>query len=244
MIHSKYTKTFIATVVATSLNTALAQKSVGHLPEIVVYSEQNHSLNSSQIVNQDKMKKTPATNGNITDYLRDNPHVRYANSDQDGFQRGEIKPENISINGADSNQTAYFMDNVNVNNELSIDSDIFDSAMQVIPSINHTQAYFFDANMLSKVEVQDSNISASLGGFMGGAVVAKTKQYDGNVVDENFDPLYDYEKGGYGDSQLTQQNIHYSTEYALEPFSWGNTNHSIYAQGIPQVCESHFHPTL
>lgn len=38
---------------------------------------------------------------------------------------------------------------------------------------------FFDATMLSKVEVQDSNISASLGGFMGGAVIAKTKQYSG-----------------------------------------------------------------
>lgn len=51
--------------------------------------------------------------------------------------------------------------------------------MQVVPGISHTQAYFFDATMLSKVEVQDSNISASLGGFMGGAVIAKTKQYSG-----------------------------------------------------------------
>ncbi|VEH68718.1 TonB-dependent receptor [Rodentibacter pneumotropicus] len=51
--------------------------------------------------------------------------------------------------------------------------------MQVVPGISHTQAYFFDASTLSKVEVHDSNISASLGGFMGGAVVAKTKQYNG-----------------------------------------------------------------
>ncbi|NBI13050.1 TonB-dependent receptor plug domain-containing protein [[Haemophilus] felis] len=418
MNHSALNKTLIATLIATILSPALAEKSTTMLPEIVVYGEQNQALTSSQSVNQDKMKKTPTTNGNITDYLRDNPHVRYETSDQDGFQRGEIKPENISINGADSNQTAYFVDNVNVNNELSIDSEIFDGAMQVLPGISHTQAYFFDANMLSKVEVQDSNVSASLGGFMGGAVVAKTKQYDGkdrlrlkyrttrsnwaslnedasskqilervrpgldgsadlqprykkqtfsltaekgltdnlgvvfgfsrrdsniaqyrligfdkeaklhlenhtrrsdnlllnvnwqindnnrlelstrysnymekkysqtnidsnvkdyhtaygatlawirsfnsgvwtntlaydkfqdkrksqsnevetvNVEDENNDPLYDYEKGGYGDSQLTQQNIHYSTEYALEPFSWGNTNHSISVGGLYQA---------
>lgn len=149
------------------------------MPEIVVYGDNNKSLSSVKTLSSDEISKTPTSNGNITDYLRSNPHIRYENSDQDGFQRGEIKPENISINGADPNQTAYFVDNVNINNELTADSDIFDGSMQVVPGISHTQAYFFDASMLSKVEVQDSNISASLGGFMGGAVIAKTKQYSG-----------------------------------------------------------------
>ncbi|KIG23718.1 TonB-dependent receptor plug domain-containing protein [Haemophilus influenzae] len=149
------------------------------LPEIVVYGDNNKSLSSVKTLSSDEISKTPTSNGNITDYLRSNPHIRYENSDQNGFQRGEIKPENISINGADPNQTAYFVDNVNINNDLAIDSSVFDGAMQVVPGISHTQAYFFDATMLSKVEVQDSNISASLGGFMGGAVIAKTKQYSG-----------------------------------------------------------------
>ncbi len=149
------------------------------LPEIVVYGDNNKSLSSVKTLSSDEISKTPTSNGNITDYLRSNPHIRYENSDQNGFQRGEIKPENISINGADPNQTAYFVDNVNINNDLAIDSSIFDGAMQVVPGISHTQAYFFDATMLSKVEIQDSNISASLGGFMGGAVIAKTKQYSG-----------------------------------------------------------------
>ena len=149
------------------------------LPEIVVYGDNNKSLSSVKTLSSDEISKTPTSNGNITDYLRSNPHIRYENSDQNGFQRGEIKPENISINGADPNQTAYFVDNVNINNDLAIDNSIFDGAMQVVPGISHTQAYFFHATMLSKVEVQDSNISASLGGFMGGAVIAKTKQYSG-----------------------------------------------------------------
>ncbi|AVI96681.1 TonB-dependent Receptor Plug Domain protein [Haemophilus influenzae] len=144
-----------------------------------MYGDNNKSLSSVKTLSSDEISKTPTSNGNITDYLRSNPHIRYENSDQNGFQRGEIKPENISINGADPNQTAYFVDNVNINNELTADSDIFDGSMQVVPGISHTQAYFFDATMLSKVEVQDSNISASLGGFMGGAVIAKTKQYSG-----------------------------------------------------------------
>ncbi|OOF78961.1 TonB-dependent receptor [Rodentibacter caecimuris] len=158
------------------------EKTTNHaniLPEIVVYGDNNKSLSSTQTFTSTEIEKTPTSNNNITDYLRSNPHIRYEDSDQDGFQRGEIKPQNISINGADTNQTAYFVDNVNVNNDLTVDSEIFDGAMQVVPGISHTQAYFFDASMLSKVEVHDSNISAGLGGFMGGAVVAKTKQYNG-----------------------------------------------------------------
>ncbi|OOF87303.1 TonB-dependent receptor [Rodentibacter ratti] len=393
------------------------------LSEIVVYGDNNKSLSSTQTLTSTEIEKTPTSNNNITDYLRSNPHIRYEDSDQGGFQSGEIKPQNISINGADANQTAYFVDNVNVNNDLTVDSEIFDGAMQVVPGISHTQAYFFDASMLSKVEVHDSNISASLGGFMGGAVVAKTKQYSGNdsvslkyrttnsawakmnvdnsaqnlldkirpdssgvaefqpkyrkqtfnivlekgitdnlgmvlgyskrhsriqqnrligydteaklnkqnhlrnsnnlllnfnlaasekdrvelgfrysnykeqkyfatnidsdvsdyhqafgatlawvhdfdsgvwtntlaydrfrdkrksssanveivsVEDENGDSLYDYEKGGYGNSSLTQDNLHFSTEFAVEPFDWGATNHSISVGGIYQATHYKF----
>ncbi|MGR6650522.1 TonB-dependent receptor plug domain-containing protein [Avibacterium paragallinarum] len=394
------------------------------IPEIVIYADKNKSLTSVLKIDSDKMKKTPSKGNNITDYLRSSPHIRYENSDQDGFQQGEIKPENISINGSDANQTAYFVDNVNVNNDLAVEQGIFDGAMQVLPGISHTQAYFFDASMLSKVEVQDSNISASLGGFMGGSVIAKTKQYSGqdsfklkyrtthsswakmkqddnvsqvlekvrpeidgsaslqpkyhkqnfslvaekgltenigavlgisrrtstinqyrligfaseaqlhqqahtrrsdnllfnvnwnindnnrlelntrysnyreekysqtningnvsdyhsamgatlawvstfnsgvltntlaydhfkdsryssanyveivSVSDENYEPLYDYEKGGYGNSQLKQTNLHYSTEYAFEPFNIGAARHSISLGGIYQLTHYKFH---
>lgn len=393
------------------------------LTEIVVYGDQNKSLTSTQTLDQSTIKSTPSSNTNITDYLRSNPHIRYEMSDKNGFQQGEIKPENISINGADANQTAYFVDNVNINNDLLVDQEVFDGAMQVVPGISNTQAYFFDASMLSKIEVQDSNISASLGGFMGGAVTAKTKQYSGkdsfnlkyrtthsawakmeqsgnslnilnkvrpgidgttelqpkykkhnfsfvaekgltdnigavigfsrrtskidqyrligfsseaqlhqqahtrlsdnalfnlnwnindtnrlelntrysnyqeekysqtningnmtdyhkaigltlawvktfnsgvltntvaydrfsdtrrsssnyvetvSVSDTNFDPLYDYEKGGYGNSKLEQSNLHYSTEYAFEPFDFGNIKHSISLGGIYQLTHYKF----
>ncbi|HHF3874792.1 TPA: TonB-dependent receptor plug domain-containing protein [Haemophilus influenzae] len=173
---STFASPFIMGQTAETTNNQQPTTNKNILPEIVVYGDNNKSLSSVKTLSSDEISKTPTSNGNITDYLRSNPHIRYENSDQNGFQRGEIKPENISINGADPNQTAYFVDNVNINNDLAIDSSIFDGAMQVVPGISHTQAYFFDATMLSKVEVQDSNISASLGGFMGGAVIAKTKQ--------------------------------------------------------------------
>lgn len=420
-----FNKNLLAVLVSSALSTGLYaaetadSNSNNKLAEIVVYGEQNSSLSSIQTVDRENMQKTPVANTNIIDYLASDPHVRYENSDKDGFQRGEIKPENISINGADFNQTAYFVDNVNVNNDLTVDSEIFDNSVQTVPGISSTQAYFFDATMLSKIEVHDSDISASLGGFTGGAVVAKTKQYDGHnstslkyrttnsswgkmktddsarrildrvrpeaggaaalqpkydkhsfsvvteqgltenlgmvfgfsrrishieqnrlirpeinkpvqldkenhsrrsdtllwnfnytpndndrfelglrysdykerkyyrdninnnvddyhnayggtlswvhafdsgvwtntfaydhffdkrksssnyvetvsIFDENYDLLYSYEKGGYGNSRLTQRNLHFSTEYALNPFNWGNFNHSISLGGIYQ----------
>lgn len=170
----------LSTVAIYSFAVEKVSKEKNQLEEIVVYADQTQSLSSSQVISKEKIKKMPNSNGNITDYLKTNPHIRFEQSDQDGTQRGEIKPENISINGADANQTAFLVDNVNINNDLMIDDEVFDGAMQVVPGLGHTQAYFFDANLLSSIVVHDSNISASLGGFTGGAVVAKTRQYDGN----------------------------------------------------------------
>ncbi|WP_084703445.1 TonB-dependent receptor [Necropsobacter rosorum] len=427
-----YNKNLVAALISSVLSTGLHAAQAGNadsnnkLAEIVVYGEQNRSLSSTQTIRREEMRKTPAANGNISDYLASDPHVRYEHSDKDGLSRGEIKPENISINGADANQTAYFVDNVNINNDLTVDSEIFDGSLQTVPGLSSTQAYFFDATMLSKVELHDSNISASLGGFTGGAVVAKTKQYDGHnrvglkyrtthsswarmktdeslrktlaqvrpdnsgaaifqpkygkqffaltaeqgltdnlgmvfgfsrrtsrieqnrlirpekdkpaqldkenhsrladtallnfnytpddtnrfelglrysgyketkyyqdnidnnvddyhnaygmtlswvhafdsgvltntlaydqfvdkrksradsvetvsVYDDNYDVLYSYEKGGWGDSELTQRNLHFSTEYAVNPFHWGNVGHSVSLGAIYQATAYRFH---
>lgn len=165
--------------IAQSSSTQKTETTHHKLDEIVVYAEQNTGLSSTQVVKKEDIERQPANNGNIADYLKSDPHIRFENSDESNFQRGEIKPEAISINGAESNQTSYFVDNVNVNNDLGFDSELFDGAMATVPQSNHAQAYFFDANLLSSITVHDSDISASLGGFAGGAVVAKTKQYNG-----------------------------------------------------------------
>ena len=62
-----------------------------------------------------------------------------------------------------------------------------------------------------------------------------------SVLDEYYDQLYDYEKGGYGNSQLIQDNLHFSTEYAMEPFHLGSTEHSISIGSIYQATEYQFY---
>ncbi|MDP8033803.1 TonB-dependent receptor [Pasteurella atlantica] len=146
----------------------------------MVYGQQNTGLSSTQKITSKEIAKTPVSNGNISDYLKSNSHIRFENSDETSLMRGEIKPAEISINGAEESQTSYYVDNVNINNDLGNSSEgFFDGTFQMLPKMQSGQGYFFDANLLSSVVVHDSNVSASLGGFSGGAVVAKTKYYDG-----------------------------------------------------------------
>ncbi|MGF1817444.1 TonB-dependent receptor plug domain-containing protein, partial [Vibrio splendidus] len=144
-----------------------------------VTDTRDDDLSTKQTLDADDIKDTPSSNGNLTDYLKDNPNVRFAGGDLDGFQGGEIKPASVSIHGADSSQTSYVIDGVNVNNDLDPNSQLFDGTMQVNPQSQSEQAYFLDANLLSGVTVYSSDVPAQFGGFTGGTVVADTRQYTG-----------------------------------------------------------------
>ncbi|MDH5912716.1 TonB-dependent receptor plug domain-containing protein [Vibrio splendidus] len=144
-----------------------------------VTDTRDDDLSTKQTLDADDIKDTPSSNGNLTDYLKDNPNVRFAGGDLDGFQGGEIKPVSVSIHGADSSQTSYMIDGVNVNNDLDPNNQLFDGTMQVNPQSQSEQAYFLDANLLSGVTVYSSDVPAQFGGFTGGTVVAETRQYVG-----------------------------------------------------------------
>jgi hypothetical protein len=147
-----------------------------------VTDTRDDDLSTKQTLDADDIKDTPSSNGNLTDYLKDNPNVRFAGGDLNGFQGGEIKPASVSIHGADPSQTAYLVDGANVNNDLDpsgILSSLFDGTAGTIPSVSSGQAYYFDANLLGGVEVYTSNVPAHLGGFTGGAIDAQTRKYSG-----------------------------------------------------------------
>ena len=48
-------------------------------------------------------------------------------------------------------------------------------------------------------------------------------------------------KGGYGNSHLTQDNLHFSTEYVMDPFYLASTEHSISIGGIYQATKYQFY---
>lgn len=119
-------------------------------------------LSTKQTLDADDIKDTPSSNGNLTDYLKDNPNVRFAGGDLDGLQGGEIKPSSISINGADPEQTAYLINGINVNNDIDPTGGLFDGSMAVNPNKSSEQAYFFDANLLSGITAIQAIFQPSL----------------------------------------------------------------------------------
>lgn len=173
-----------------------------------VTDSKEDGFSTKQVLDAEDIRNTPSSNGNLADYLKDNPNVRFADTNQSGFTGGEIKPTEISINGAETNQTSYLLDGININKDLDPTNELFDGTAGVMPNRSSGQAYFFDANLLSGITVYTSGVPAKLGGFTGGAIVAETRQYSGEdrvkinyrttqsdwasmKVDDNAKPLLD-----------------------------------------------------
>ncbi|KAB0289977.1 TonB-dependent receptor [Vibrio fortis] len=179
-----FNKTLLAATIASlcSMSSVYAETEKPSESEVElsinVTDTRDDELSTKQALDADDIKDTPSSNGNLTDYLKDNPNVRFAGGDLDGFQGGEIKPVSVSIHGADPSQTAYLIDGINVNNDLD-PSGLFDGTAGTLPGLSSEQAYYFDANLLGGVEAYTSNVPAHLGGFTGGAINATTKKYSG-----------------------------------------------------------------
>lgn len=112
-------------------------------------------------------------NGDITSVLKIHPAVQYDNAQQSSFTPGEIKPAEISINGAHFYQNAFIVDGVNFNNDI-------DPAQEATPYRNFavpgsSQGMALDTDLLEDIVVLDSNVSAAYGGFNGGVVEATTR---------------------------------------------------------------------
>lgn len=167
------------TLLSVSAVSAETQQTKDSELSVTVTDTQDEQISSNHNIDAQTIQDTPSSNGNLSDYLKSVPNVRFESSDQEGFTNGEIKPAAVSINGADASQTAYMVDGVNINNDIDPTNAMFNGEMAVNPGKSAGQAYFFDANMMSGIKVYDSNVPAHLGGFMGGAVVAETRKYSG-----------------------------------------------------------------
>lgn len=135
--------------------------------KITSYEIGNYSKITKEFIND-----FPSGNGDITSLLKINPNVQFSNSYQSSKTPGEIDPANISINGASFYQNLFNLDGVSMNNDLDPSSSNPNSITD-IPG--RSQGLGIDSSLVESIQVYDSNVSASYGGFEGGVIDVQTK---------------------------------------------------------------------
>ncbi|WP_181882845.1 Plug domain-containing protein [Helicobacter sp. MIT 01-3238] len=118
------------------------------------------------------LESSPSGNGDIGSILRILPNVQYDITQLRSTTPGEIDPAKISISGGLHYQNSFQLDGMNMNNDINP----MGSTGYYGGAKGHTQGLNIDTSLLESIIVQDSNISASYGGFSGGVVEANTRK--------------------------------------------------------------------
>ena len=122
------------------------------------------------VYSKEDLKKIPNTNKNITDFLKVNPNVQFGQATLAAGSQGELKPSEISINGAQTFQNNFIINGVS-NNLLINPTTSGGNAYNTLSS--GAQGIAINTDLLCELEVLDSNVSAAYGQFTGGVVSAK-----------------------------------------------------------------------
>jgi hypothetical protein len=141
------------------------------LGNTLIQSHQTPPMGTS-IVGRQQIEGLPAGNGDITSLLKINPNVQFDNSQLSSKTPGEISPANISINGARHWQNLFTVDGIGMNND--IDPGSTSNSLNEVPG--RSQGLALDTDLLESIQVYDSNVPASFGGFSGGVIDAMTRK--------------------------------------------------------------------
>ena len=170
----------------------------------------------AQITSQ-MLESNPSGNGDIGSILRILPNVQFDNAQLKSTTPGEIDPARISISGGLHYQNNFSLDGMNMNNDL----DPAGSADWLGGAPGRSQGLAVDTSLLESITVQDSNISASYGGFTGGVVEATTKRptkkYGANIS-------YQFTQGNADPKAFSLTNYHLYGNASLDSFLDSVTN--------------------
>lgn len=151
---------------------------------LIVRSTPTSQTMGTQIITAEQISKMPTRNGSVTELLKNNPNVQFANTADNGNTQGEIQPENVSFHGEKFYQNNYMIDGLSNNNtinpganggDLTADPDGYSPTD--LPA-GGAQSFWINSELIESLEVFDSNIAAKYGDFTGGVVDAKLKDPD------------------------------------------------------------------
>lgn len=121
---------------------------------------------------KEDLEKTPNSSKNITDFLKVNPNVQFDSNARSGLKQGELTPSEISINGGLPYDNKFLMNGMSINNSINPDSSA--GSANVSELMGSSQTVAVNTDLLCKLTVLDSNVSAEYGEFTGGVVSAET----------------------------------------------------------------------
>lgn len=139
--------------------------------------------------NQEELQNTPNSSKSITDFLKVNPNVQFSNDHLAANTQANLKPNEISIHGAQTFQNKFMINGVSNTNILdplgmgSVNYGQIESGSQGV-SIN--------TDLLCNLEVLDSNVSAKHGSFTGGVISADTCAPQSEIGKVHGSITYDY----------------------------------------------------
>ena len=166
-------------------------------------------------ISRSMLESNPSGNGDIGSILRILPNVQYDNAQNRSTAQGEIDPANISISGGLFYQNNFQLDGFNVNNDLTSNLSSDNGVNGTGVKNPRSQAFSIDTSLLESIIVQDSNISASYGGFSGGVVeasVRKPRKDNGGIKGWHANVSYQFTQGNASGTSLTHYHIDPATE--------------------------------
>jgi hypothetical protein len=168
-----------------SPNANQAKKKV-HLTSIVLEAQ---DTSDGVIYSKEQLEKMPNSSKNITDFLKVNPNVQFGIGQNAANTQANLKPAEISINGAQSFQNKFVINGVNNTNILD-PMGVGDASTGQLNS--GSQGVILNTDLLCRLEVLDSNVSAKHSGFTGGVVAADTCAPDTEIGKVHGSIIYDY----------------------------------------------------
>lgn len=148
-------------------------------------------------------------NGDIGSMLRGMSNVQFDNSYGSSNTPGEIDPAKFSISGGQFYQNLITVDGLNIASKMD-PANSSGSWLSAPPG--HTQTMNVDVDLLDKITVMKSAISAEYGGFSGGVVETEYRRPE---VPLGFKISRKYTNGHYGESfpkSLTKYHIYGDAE--------------------------------
>lgn len=143
------------------------------LGEVQVVGQRLFPYQEGMVLNEAYIDEQVKGDGDLSSLLRINPNVQFDDTARTSRNMGEIRPADISINGAQYYQNSFVLDGASFTNDMDPASN---NPNHFADPPSHVQGIAIDSSLIGSLTVYDSNVPASYGGFNGGVVDVESRK--------------------------------------------------------------------